>query len=211
MKRLLVFGASLVLALAPACASAQVFGQYTGARTLDMNQRLFGTYLSFSSSEAMLIGQMRLSFYPGVDFGFQGGLSRVRASSKDRTSVNLGGDVRAQVVKHTDANPLDLSLGGAIGVRSAEDFNLLSVGPTIVASRTMPLGGAEVTPYAGAGLMFTRSDLNNANATDLSVPLRFGAEFKLNADLRLVAELHLGVSDAIQDDVRFTVGTNFPF
>ena len=212
MKRVIVICAGFVLAFAPARAGAQVFGQLGGAQTLGMNAHLAGGYVAFSKSETALLAQLRMSFYPSVDFGFQGGLSRVRAGGTDRTSVNLGGDFKAQVAKHSDHSPIDFALGAAIGVRSAEDFNLLSVGPTAVVSRTYALrGGMELTPYVGAALMFTRSDLNNGNSTDLSVPLRFGNEWKLNADVRLLTELQLAVSDEIQDDVRFTIGANFPF
>ncbi len=211
MKRACLLAAALLLA-APS-ARAQVFGQLTGAEPVGMNNRLFGAYLQFSQSESALLGQMRLSFYPGIDFGFQGGLSRVSLSGHDRTSVNLGGDLKAIVMRRDTTHAFDLSLGAAIGVRSAEDFNVLSVGPTIVGSRPYAItnGGFTITPYAGAGLMFTRSDLNNGNTTDMSVPLRLGAEIKPNADVRFVAELLLALSDEIGDDVRFTVGANFPF
>lgn len=214
MKRSAVVFLALVAAgsLAATGARAQVFGQYGGATPLGVNARLLGAYGSFTKSESELLAQLRLSFYPNVDFGFQGGLSRVSVMDRSRTSVKVGGDFKGQVVKQGDAAPFDLSLGAAIGVSSAEDFNLLSLGPQVVVSRTIGASGrATVTPYAGALLLFTRSDLDNANDTDVSLPLRFGAEYAPNPDVRLVLELGVAVSDRINDDLKLTVGANFPF
>lgn len=192
-------------------AGAQVFGQYAGAQPLGVNARLFGAYGSFTKSESELLAQLRLSFYPNVDFGFQGGLSRVSVQDRSRTAVKIGGDFKALVTKRGAAAPIDLSLGAAIGISSAEDFTLLSVGPSVVLSRTFGSGGASVTPYAGALLLFTRSDLDNANDTDVSLPMRFGAEYAPNADLRLVLELQVAASDQVNDDLKLTLGANFPF
>ncbi|MCC6348420.1 MAG: hypothetical protein IT347_02380 [Candidatus Eisenbacteria bacterium] len=214
MKKSFVLFVALAVAgtLAAAGARAQAFGQYSGATTLGMNTRLFGAYGSFTRSESELLAQLRLSFYPNVDFGFQGGLSRVSVLDRSRTSIKVGGDFKGMVVHRGDAAPFDLSLGAALGVSSAEDFNLLSIGPQAVASRTFGSPGrANVTPYVGALLLFTRSDLNNANDTDVSVPLRFGAEYAPNPDIRLVLELGVAVSDRINDDLKLTVGANFPF
>lgn len=208
----LLFALAAAGMLATTGARAQVFGQYSGATTLGMNTRLFGAYGSFTKSESELLAQLRLSFYPNVDFGFQGGLSRVSVMDRSRTSVKIGGDFKGLVVHRGEAAPFDLSLGAAIGVSSAEDFNLLSIGPQAVASRTFGSAGrATLTPYAGALLLFTRSDLDNSNDTDVSVPLRFGAEYAPNQDIRLILELGVAVSDRINDDLKLTLGANFPF
>ena len=212
MKRLLVLAALLAGTLAANAASAQVFGQFTGAEPLNMNARLFGAYGGFSKSESELLAQLRLSFYPGVDFGFQGGLSRVSVGDNNRTTVKLGGDFKAIAAKRSDTMPFDLSLGAAIGVSSADNFNLLSVGPEIVGSRRFATGpGSDLTTYAGLLVLFTRSDLGSSNTTDVSVPLRFGLSFAPNADLSLLAELQVALSDQINDDLKLTVGANFPF
>lgn len=205
--------AALVAGMLVAGASeAQVFGQYTSAVPIGMNARLFGVYGSFTESESELMAQLRLSFYPNVDFGFHGGLSRVSVLDRSRTSVKIGGDFKALVLKRGESGAVDLSLGAAIGVSSAEDFNLLSLGPQIVASRTFgSSGNSTVTPYAGAMVLFTRSDLDNSNDNDVSMPLRLGAEFAPNVDIRLVAELQIAVSDQINDDLKLTLGANFPF
>lgn len=197
--------------LAPA-ARAQVFGQFGGAVPLGLNARLFGAYASFTKSESELLGQLRLSFHPNIDFGFQGGLARVSVLDRSRTSVKVGGDLKGLIGRRSESMPFDLSIGAALGISSAEDFNLLSVGPQVVASRTFGAPGrANLTGYAGALLLFTRSDLDNANDNDVSLPLRFGAELSPILDLRVVAELQVAVSDRISDDLKLTLGANFPF
>ena len=177
-----------------------------------MNSHLAGAYLSFTGSEAALLGQLRLSFYPNVDFGFQGGLGRVDVARDTRTSVKLGGDLKGLVMRHNETNPLDLSLGAAIGIETAEDFTLLGVGPGIVASRQVVLANQQVlVPYVGVSLLFSRIDQKGVNLTDVSLPLRFGAEYRANAGVSLVGEVGVAVSDAIRDDLKFTLGANFPF
>lgn len=193
-------------------AHAQVFGQYGGAPPLGVNARLFGAYASFTESESELLTQLRLSFYPNVDFGFQGGLSRVSVENRSRTSVKIGGDFKALVARSGEAFPADLSLGAAIGISSAEDFTVLGVGPSLVFSRTYGSGGATLTPYLGAMLLFTRADIDAAsNDTDVSLPLRFGAEYAPNPDVRLLLELQVSVSDQVSDDLKLALGANFPF
>lgn len=193
-------------------ARAQVFGQFGGASPLGVNARLFGAYAAFTESESELLGQLRLSFYPNVDFGFQGGLARVSVENRSRTSVKIGGDFKALVVRAGESLPADLSLGAAIGISSAEDFTVLGVGPSLVFSRTYGAGASKLTPYLGALLLFTRADIDEAsNDTDVSLPLRFGAEYAPNQDLRVLLELQVAVSDQVNDDLRLALGVNFPF
>lgn len=212
MKHSLFAMAALALALAAAPVGAQVFGQLTPAQPIPLDTRLGGAFLSFTKSESELLGQLRMSFHPGVDFGFQGGLSRVSVNDVNRTSVQLGGDVKAQVVRMGPSSPLDFSIGATIGVNSADDFTVLSVGPTVVLSRPVKLDErATLTPFAGAALLFSRSDLAVGNTNDVAVPIRFGAEYTPLPDFRLVAALQIGVSDEIRDDLKITLGANFPF
>ncbi len=212
MKRIIIACAGLVLAMAAPVARAQVFGQFTSAQPIALDSRLGGGYLSFSKSESELLGHLRLSFHPGVDFGFQGGASRVSVSNVNRTSIQLGGDVKVLVARVSPTFPLDLSIGGAIGVSSADDFTVLSVGPRLVMSRPVALAGnSHLSPFAGAALLFSRSDLAAGNKTDASLPVRFGVEYAPGPDVRVVAALQVGVSDEIRDDLKFTLGANFPF
>ena len=73
VKGLRLLGLLLVLLAAPVTAGAQVFGQYMGAEIVPVGGHLFGGYLQASQDQLGLLGQLRLSFYPGVDFGFHGG------------------------------------------------------------------------------------------------------------------------------------------
>ena len=53
-----------------------------------------------------------MSFYPDVDFGFQGGLSRQQFESSDRTTVNaLGADLKYAVAKPSERLPLAIAIG----------------------------------------------------------------------------------------------------
>lgn len=212
--KLSLFAAAALLALAAVAptARAQVFGQLSPAQPIDLNTRLGGGFLSFTKSESELLGQLRMSFHPGVDFGFQGGLSRVSVANVNRTSVQLGGDVKAMLVRSGAASPIDLSIGGAIGIASADDFTVLSVGPSLVASRRFVVDtNASLTPFASALVLFSRSDLAAGNKTDVAVPLRFGLEYTPMPDFRLLGALQVGVSDEIRDDLKLTLGANFPF
>ncbi len=216
VKRLIVAvfllaGAAPALLTGPGTALAQVNGAYSEARVTPVNGRLGGAYLQFDRSTATLVGQLRLSFYPNFDFGFQGGLSRIDVGNNTRTSVRLGADFRGQIANQNATFPVNVSVGGAIGVESADNFSLLSVGPQALASRTLDHAGQWVA-YGGASILFTRFDLgNNVTNTDVSFPLRGGMEFRPNTDLRLLAEAQLAVSDDVRDDFSVTFGVLFPF
>jgi len=208
VKRQLVSLAVSLLAAAPALA--QVHGAFSEARVVPVNGRLGGAYVQFDKSSATLMGQLRLSFYPNIDFGFLGGLSRIDVNRNTRTSVRLAGDFRGQIATQGPAFPVNLSLGAAIGVESADDFTILSVGPTAVVSRQLDPDG-KWFGYGGASLLLSRDEISSQRKTDTSIPLRAGVEFFPNPDLRLLAEGQLAVSDDIRDDFSFTLGVLLPF
>lgn len=202
--------AALTLATSATPARSQVHGAFSEATVVPVNARLGGAYLGFDKSSATLSGQLRLSFYPNLDFGFQGGLSRIDVNNNTRTSVRLGGDFRGQLAKQGEAFPLSVALGGAIGVESADNFTILSVGPQLTVSRTLGSTGRWIG-YGNASLLISRFDVDNASNNDTSLPLRFGVEFHPNPDLRLLAEAQLAVSDEVRDDMAITFGVLFPF
>lgn len=212
MKRftLVLFGV-LVLLGAARPARAQIFGQFMGARPLAVNEHLAGAYVTASEHSLGLLGQLRLSFYPSVDFGFQGGLSRIDFGATSRTGLRLGADFKAWVLKRDESTPLDFAIGGAIGVETGDDFTVLSMGPTLVASRTVPAGQGTLTPYVGLGLLFSRLDRNTDDESDFALPVRFGADYALNPGLRITAELQVQTNDSFNDDVRFAAGVHLPF
>jgi len=198
--------------LSPGVSNAQVFGQFGGAEPLPLNGHLAGAYLRMSGSDLSVLGQLRLSLYPNVDFGFVGGFSRVDVGGVNRTAIKLGADFKTQVAKQTETFPLDLSLGAALGVDTAEDFTVLSVGPTAQLSRRVSLSnGQTLVPYGGLGFLFARAGTGGNNTTDLSVPLRAGAEYHVQPGTILLAEVQLALGDKVNDDVLFTLGINFPF
>lgn len=209
MKRSILFIVALSLAAAGP-ASAQVQGTLTTGRVLRPNEHLGGSYLAFDKSSATALGQLRMSFYPNLDFGFQGGLARIDVDNNTRTSVKLGGDFRGQVATQAAGSIMDVALGAALGVESADELNQLSVGPQVTVSRTLDMANRWVA-YGGAALLFTRIEVGQETNTDTSCPLRLGMEYSANPYLRLLTEVQLAVSDEVRDDFAVTFGVLFPF
>jgi hypothetical protein len=212
VKKLLLL-ALLLTGLTPALtAHAQVFGQYTPAEILSVNSRLGGVYLDFSDSVVGGLGQLRLSFYPNVDFGFQGGLARLDLVNSTKTSLRLGTDVRFGVTKVSAASPVDIAVGAGLGVETSDNYSVLRLGPSIVASRTFPFSnGSSIAPYAGAMLDFASVDMGESSRTDFSVPVRLGAELRVIPGVRITAELQLRIADDYSDHTAFSAGVNLPF
>ncbi len=212
MKKLLLlalFAASLVPTPA---AHAQVFGQYTPAEILPVNARLGGAYVNFSRDVVGALGQLRLSFYPNVDFGFQGGLARLDLGTTSKTSLRLGADVRVGVAKASAGRPVDIAVGGGLGVETSDQYSVFRIGPSVVASHTFPFSSsASVAPFAGAMLCFTNWDADNVTGTDFSVPVRLGAELRAIPGMRITAEFQLRLGDDFDDRTAFSTGINFPF
>lgn len=216
MKRRSI-GQSLALAilalLAASPSQGQVFGQLTGAQPLEVNGRMFGGYLQFSENVFNVMGQLRLSFYPGVDFGFQGALARQEfGQGDDRTTLGLGCDLKYQIGAASSASPVALALGATIGIQTGDDFSVLSIGPTLVGSRTIATGETvSLSPYVGIGMLFSNYNIGDQDETDFSVPLRFGTTLRLNPGLDLVGEIQFRIGDDFDDDLSTTVGVNAPF
>ena len=190
---------------------AQVYGQYTGADLMEPNQRLFGAYAHSSENEAGLLAQLRLSFYPGVDFGFQGGLVRRTVSLGDRTTLRLGGDIKVRVAQDGPDHPVAIAVGGALGVETGDQVNVLSITPTVTLSRSFHMGETAVIPYARAGIGFSKLSIGDFDDSDFSLPLRFGSEFRVTASLRLAVELQVSVGDRLNDNLGLVGGVNLPF
>ena len=212
MKKLLLL-ALFVAGLMPApTAHAQVFGQYTPAEILPMNSRQGGAYVNFSENVVGALGQLRLSFYPNVDFGFQGGLARLDFGTTTKTSLRLGADVRFGVAKAAPGFPVDVAVGGGLGVETSDNYSVLRLGPSVVASRTLPFSGkSSVAPYAGAMLCFSSQDVGGESKTDFSMPLRLGAELRAIPGVHITAELQLRIADDFDDHTAFSAGVNLPF
>jgi len=197
-------------------AAAQVFGQFTGAEALPVNGRLFGAYVHSSADLAGLLAQLRLSFYPDVDFGFQGGIARRSFAGGDRTTLRLGTDLKVAVARAVGGAPIAIAVGGQLGVETGDHFHVLTLGPTLVASRTLPVGqSGHVTPYAGLGLAFASIDDRvhdpSTNDTRFTVPVRFGADFQVAPQLRLALELQFQRRDSLNDTFGLVAGVNLPF
>lgn len=214
MKSILAAMLAIAALVTADLARAQAFGQYTGAVVVPPNGHLFGAYLNVSEHVIGGLAQLRLSFYPNLDFGFHGGLSRLDPGGivGTRTTLRVGGDLRWQLTGLSPTFPADMALGASIAVETADRFKVVTLGPSVVASRALGgIDGGGFTPYAGLALLFSSRDAFSVQDSDLSLPLRLGLEARLAPEFRLIAELQLFITDRYNDDVGFVTGVNLPF
>ena len=212
MNRLRLAALAAIGVVLPACAQAQSLGPYTSAEILPVDARSAGLYVSASESVTGLTTQLRMSFYPGIDFGFQGGFSRLEFVDGDKTLLQVGADVRFGTMKAAQGAPVDFSIGGGFGIDVGDDYNLLSVGPMAFLSRSFPAGaGGSSVPYAVAGVSFATASAGPENRTNVHVPINLGAEYRPNPVFSVAAEMQLRFANRFRDDIGFGVGVNFPF
>lgn len=207
---------AVVLALAVLISSsparAQVHGQFTGAETVPMSGHLFGGYLYTSENVLGLLAQLRLSFYPNVDFGFQGGIARQDFGTSHRTTLRLGTGLKIKLTEPTAQLPVATAFAADLAVETGDNFHVLTIAPGVIASRNFAMGqSGGVTPYGRLGFALAQFDIGDRNDSDLSWPVRLGAEFRLAPELRLAAELQLNLDDSLNDNVGFGAGVNLPF
>lgn len=211
MNRLKCFLVLAALA-SPVVARAQTYGQFGNPRPVPVNEHVGGAYLQSSENVLAILTQLRMSFYPDVDFGFMGGIARQDFGDDDITTLRLGADIKYEVMKGASERAPSVSIGGALGVETGDNFNILSLGPTVVLCWDLQsVGGGAITPYAGAGVLFSNINVDPADDSDMSFPLRFGADFRINPALVLNGELQFRLSDDFNDDFGFSVGVNAPF
>ena len=217
MKKSLLLALLFAALVPPAAARAQVFGQYTTAEILGVNTRLAGAYVDASQNVTGFLAQLRLSFYPNIDFGFQGGLGRVVDADGHKTTLRLGTDVRFGVVKMSPQFPVDLSAGACVGVETADRHHVLTLGPMAVASRTFTFSNnTSLAPYASVMMSFANYDQPNLDKQmhsnpDFSVPLRLGAELRAIPGVRICAEFQANIGANYTDRTGFSGGVNIPF
>jgi hypothetical protein len=213
MKRMLPAAAIIAAALFSAGpVGAQVFGQFTSAEILPINSHEAGFYLDASDNVLGGLAQLRMSLYPGVDFGFQGGLQRVTWQGTDRATLRLGGDLRAAVAHSGEGFPLDIAAGGALGVETSDDYHVLTLMPTAVMSRSFGVGqNGSIAPYLGLGISFANVDAGATRQTFLSLPMRLGADFRVMPGMSLSAEMQFPVGDGFNESFGVVTGVNLPF
>jgi hypothetical protein len=158
------------------------------------------------------MGQLRLSFQPEMDFGFHGGLAFYDAGTSDQTAVRLGADLRARVAKQDTEFAVDVVLGAALSVETADDVNLFRIGPSVVVSRHMPsVEATRAQPYLGMQLLFSRESVFDEDDSGLMVPIHLGSEFRLGEGLKLCTEVQFRIGNNFGDDVAFTTGITTDF
>jgi len=199
-------------ALGAAPARAQVYGAFSSAEILPLNGHQAGFYLTASDHTLGGLAQLRMSFYPGIDFGFQGGLARVSFAGGDKTTLRLGTDVRVGLTHAGEGYPLDISVGGGLGVESSDGYHVLTLMPSAVVSRPFAMGeNGSIAPYAGLGLSFANVDAGPTQQTFVSLPLRLGADLRIMPGLRLTAEMQIPIGDTFNDSFGVLTGVNLPF
>jgi len=213
MKRIHCAAAVLAVALlAAGPASAQVFGQLTGAEVLPLNGHQAGFYLGAGDNVLGGLAQLRMSLYPGMDFGFQGGLARVTWEGSDRTTLRLGADLRSAIAHSGEGFPFDIAAGGALAVETSDDYHVLTLMPTGVVSRSYAVGqNGGISPYVGLGISFANVDAGGVRQTFLSLPTRIGAEFHVMPGMRLTAEMQFTMGNGFNDSFGLMTGVNLPF
>ena len=209
--------ATLALIAAPALlfplrSHAQTFGMFTGGSVLPMNGKALTGAIEFSGDLFAPMGQLRLSFQPNMDFGFQGGLGFYNFDGNDQTSVRLGADFKAKVASQDAEFAVDIVLGAGIGIENADDLNVLRIGPSVVASRAIgSLEDPKARPFIGAQILFERDDIGDENESGIMVPFHLGSEFRLGQGLKLCGEFQFRVGNEFGDDWAFTTGITTDF
>ena len=214
MKSILAAMLAIAALLPAGPARAQAFGQYTSATVVQPLGHVFGAYLNVSEHVVGGLAQLRLSFYPNLDFGFQGGLSRLDPGGTvgTRTTLRVGGDLRWQLAGLAATFPADVAVGASLAVETADRFKVVTLGPSVVASRALGgTGGGGFVPYAGLALLFNSRDAFGVQDSDISLPLRLGIEARPAPEFHLIAELQLFIADRYNDDIGFVTGVNLPF
>jgi hypothetical protein len=199
---------ALLLSMVSAgAASANAFGQFIPASPLRGGNNEFGGYLLFGdrvSDDVGLLGQVRFSSSPKLDWGLQVGFA-----GGDETSVLLGGDLRPIIHAADPDLPLDLAFDIGLGLSIADHYTLIEVVPAIEGSHQFDLEGSSssLTPYMSVGIDINHFSVEDGgDDTDTDIVARFGLEWEASHKLGVMAEF--GVGDLAND---FILGVNVPF
>ena len=206
MRRLAMLAVLLSMVSAGA-ASANAFGQFIPASPLRGGNNQFGGYLLFGDrvgDDIGLLGQIRFSSSPKLDWGLQGGFA-----GGDETAVLLGGDLRPILHAADPDFPLDLAFDAGLGLSIADHVTIIEVVPAIEGSHQFDLEGSSssLTPYMSVGLDINHISVEDReDDTDMDIVARFGLEWEATRKFAIMAEL--GVGDLAND---FILGVNVPF
>ena len=194
--RLVIALASLCLFAAP--ASAQVFGQLHPAHPIRDHSNLWGAYLVLGDrvDDVGLLGQVRFSSGPNLDWGLQFGF----ADGPGDGAVLIGGDIRPSLRRADDEFPLDLAFDGGLGLTIGDNFTLLELQPAILYGHRFPLdSGGALSPYGSIGIDFQNFDFDGdgpgnrgSSNTETDVVARFGVEWEATHSFSVIGEFGLG-------------------
>jgi hypothetical protein len=197
----------LLSVVSAGAARANAFGQFIPASPLRGGDNMFGAYLLFGDrvgDDIGLLGQVRFSSSPKLDWGLQAGFA-----GGNETSVLLGGDIRPILHRSNTDLPLDLAFDAGLGLSIADHFTIIEVVPAIEGSHQFDLEGSSssLTPYMSVGLDINHVSIEDADGdTNTDLVARFGLEWEAARKLAVMAEF--GVGDPAND---FILGVNVPF
>ncbi len=172
-----------------------VAAQSTGTPVYQAPYRAFaGSEIGISLSDPgpgfALEGSYRTTFSSTMDIGFRAGF----ADGGHRTALLVGGDLRARVLDHSDAFPLDGSFTVGLGVASGDGYTVgylpigFSMGRRVLVEGSsislVPFVHPVLTPHFG-----------DASGTDFS--LGFGLDARINPRLDVRFSAAIGDRDGI--------------
>ena len=206
MRRLALLTILLSSALFARTASAGAYGQLIPASPLMGGNNQFGVYLLLGDQvdNAGVLGQVRFSSSPRLDWGLQVGFSDGGSGA-----VLLGGDLRPILHRANDNFPLDLAFDAGLGLTIGDNVTVVQMVPAIEGSHRFALEGSSgaLTPYMSIGLDIHHISLDNGpDNTNSDLVARFGLEWEATAKLGVMGEF--GVGDPAND---FILGLNIPF
>jgi len=175
--------------------------QSTGTPVYQAPYRAFaGSEIGISLSDPgpgfALEGSYRTAFSSTMDVGIRAGF----ADGGHRTALLVGGDLRARVLDHSDAFPLDGSVTVGLGVSSGDGYTAgyLPIGFTM--GRRVLVEGSSISlvPYVHPVLT---PHFGDASGTDFS--LGFGLDARINPRLDVRFSAAIGDRDGIAFTVAF--------
>jgi hypothetical protein len=208
----------LSLCFAWGLCSAQVFGNYATARTVQAGKRVGGAYFTIADDVLGLLGQFRCGYSDDADFGVQLGFnstdSRVYRggmfTEEGETHLLLGGDGKYNLRKADEGMPVDVSVDFGAGYVDMEESSRLLFSLSGQGGWTVETENAKtLSPYVGLGVIVDRVSIDTASGnltdTDTDIEVRLGAAYLFSSGVSAIAELQTG------DGTSFGVGLNVRF
>ncbi|PJA26690.1 MAG: hypothetical protein CO189_09700 [candidate division Zixibacteria bacterium CG_4_9_14_3_um_filter_46_8] len=198
LRRLSII-AMLLFAL-PSEVPAQFIGQLTTAENLQPKRRLFGGYLGFYEKVTIVaMTQYRYGFTNFLDGGFQFGGFSADIGEEDEAGIVFGGNIKYRILNAAAGDQFDLSSGIGLETAQASNYHLYSLSGSIIGSfRLQSSSGKLITPYSRMAFHVQNTHWDQhglhekgTSDSDFDLGLNLGAQFSLNNNSSIIAELQL--------------------